>query len=290
VAAGIAVGLSLLILAFGWRTIVLPLRRLAGAAEEVSWGSRGVLEQPVAGVTEVRDLHAALARMVERLEGYQAGVLDYLDAVTKGQEEERARLARELHDGPIQSLVALGQRTDMLRLAGDLEDDGETARQLNTLRDAETAVVDDLRRIISDIRPAYLEDLGFVPALEALVQSAATRTEAKVRLKVETEAQRLNGDLELAAYRITQQALGNAVQHAGAAQIVVTVRFDPQRLTLRVADDGRGFEPASRFDAYTRHGHFGLVGIQERVRQLGGTFTIASAPHVGTVVDVRLPT
>jgi signal transduction histidine kinase len=301
IAAAVAAVLAVLVLVFGWRTIVHPLLQLSHAAEEVSWGDRTALQLSTSGVTEIQDLHAALAHMVERLEGYQAGVLDYLDAVTQGQEEERARLAHELHDGPVQSLLALAQRTEMLRIGA--ADDGmpDIIPGLDALRDAGIEIVDDLRRIIGAIRPAYLEDLGFLPALEALVQSADARDETVVQLKVETDIQRMPSDLELAAYRIIQEALANALQHANAKRIDVTVRFDPDRrrdgepmygrgrLNLRVADDGHGFEPATHLDGYTREGHFGLVGLQERVRQLNGTFTIASAPGVGTVVDVRLP-
>ena len=289
IAAAVATGLAILILVFGWRTIVQPLLQLRQAAEEVSWGDQATLRLSSSGVTEIQDLYAALAHMVERLEGYQAGVLDYLDAVTQGQEEERARLARELHDGPVQSLLALGQRAEMLRLSIADEETSAIVTRLDALRDAGIEIVDDLRRIIAAIRPTYLEDLGFLPALEALVHGADVRDDAIVQLKVETGIRRLPPDLELAAYRIIQEALTNALQHADAKRIDVTVRFDPERLTLRVADDGRGFELSARLDRYTRQGHFGLVGLQERVRQLDGTFTIASTPGVGTVVDVRLP-
>ncbi len=289
IAAALAAGVAIFVLVCGWRTIVRPLQQLSQAAEAVSWGDRTGLGRSISGVMEIQELHAALAHMIERLEGYQTGVLDYLDAVTQGQEAERARLAHELHDGPVQSLVALGHQTEMLRIDATNHKVSDVARRLDDLREAEIGVVDDLRRIIGAIRPVYLDDLGFLPALEAMVHSADARDEAAVHLKVETDMQRVPPDLELAAYRITQEALTNALQHAKAERVDVTVRFDPGRLTLRVADDGCGFQPATRLDRYTRAGHFGLVGLQERVRQLDGIFTIASAPGVGTVVDVRLP-
>ena len=113
VVAGGAGGLSLLILFFGWWTIVRPLQQLARSAEQVSWGDYAPISRPVRGVQEVRDLNQALADMVERIRGYEAGMRDYVGAVTQGQEAERARLARELHDGLVQELIALGQRAEM---------------------------------------------------------------------------------------------------------------------------------------------------------------------------------
>jgi two-component system sensor histidine kinase DegS len=277
------------VLTFGWRTIAHPLQQLSAAAGAVSGGDQtSIQSEKITGVAEIEDLHAAIKGMVARLESYQAGVLDYLDAMSQGQEEERARLARELHDGPVQSLIALTQRTERAEQQlrqGQLE---ATRTVLVQLRDAEVAVVGDLRRIIGALRPAYLEDLGFIPALEMLVQSADARGDADVRLVVQDD-RRLSGDIELAAYRIAQEALNNALQHAEADTIIVTVQCNDEGVRLQVQDDGRGFTPAEHLDTYTRNGHFGLVGLQERARQLGGSLHVESTPGHGTVVRVSLP-
>jgi signal transduction histidine kinase len=289
IAALIAAALSILILTFGWRTIVHPLQQLAKAAEEVSWGNHGLIEQDVAGVVEIEELHHALTEMVERLEGYQAGVLDYLDAVTQGQEEERARLARELHDGPVQSLIALSQRIEMAEQRVQRGEMTAAQQYLETLRDAEIGVVRELRRIIGALRPAYLEDLGFIPALEMLVRNANDRSEAEVQLQTAPNLRRLCPEVELAAYRIAQEGVNNALQHAGAQHVTVSVRCDDRSVILQISDDGSGFQPAARLDTYTRQGHFGLVGLQERVRQLDGTLYIDAAPGTGTTLKVRIP-
>jgi len=286
VGAGI---LSLLILTFGWRTIVRPLQRLSQATEQVSWGDYSAIFEPVGGVQEVRDLHRALAEMVERIRGYQAGMRDYLGAVTRGQEAERARLARELHDGPVQELIALGQRAEM---AQRLVERGETERTqtlLEELRSAELETVAELRRLIGALRPIYLEDLGFLPALEMLVQQTAGRAPARVRLEREDTAHRCTPEVELAAYRIAQEALNNALQHAQAQNIVVRVRCDREGLVLSITDDGVGFTLPPRPDILTQADHFGLVGMQERATRLGGTFHVRTAPGEGTQVTVRLP-
>jgi len=288
VAAGAGV-LSLLVLTFGWRTIVRPLQRLARAADMVSWGDDSTIGESVGGVQEVRDLHRALAQMVQRIRGYEAGMRDYLGAVTRGQESERARLARELHDGPVQELIALGQRAEMAQRMIERGESERARELLEELRSTELGTVEELRRLISALRPIYLEDLGFLPALEALVQQVAERTTAGVRLERPGPVYRLAPEAELAAYRIAQEALNNAVQHAGATDIVVSVQGTAGELLLSVTDDGHGFTLPERADTLTQAGHFGLVGMQERAARLGGTLQVRTAPGKGTQVSVRLP-
>ncbi len=289
IAAVIATGLALLILAFGWRTIAHPLQQLAKAADEVSWGNHEAIHQEISGVIELEYLHEALAEMVERLEGYQAGVIDYLDAVTKGQEAERARLARELHDGPVQSLIALSQRAEMANHSIARGDHDKAREVLDQLRASEIDIVNNLRRMIGALRPTYLEDLGFVPALEMLVRAADARTPADVRLVKGDTLRRLCTDVELAAYRIAQEGLTNAIRHAHASHITVAIRCDDHGLNLTIADDGVGFTVETRLDKYATSGHFGLMGLQERARQLAGTMHIRSALGEGTSLEIRLP-
>jgi len=292
--AGVAMVLSLLILTFGWRTIVAPLQQLAQAAAQVSWGEHAAMDRSISGVAEIQELRNALHAMVERIEGYEAGIRDYLEALTEGQESERARLAHELHDGPVQALIALGQQVE---LAEQCVARGETARALElleALREADTHVARDLRRVIGALRPIYLDDLGFLPALEMLARStmlsaAAQGSDLEVRFEHVVDGTRFDPAVELAVYRIAQEALHNAAQHAQAHEVVVQVRRAAGELVLTVSDDGVGFTPAGRFDSYTRAGHFGLVGINERARQLGGALTIRSAPGAGTTLTVTFP-
>ncbi len=292
IVAGVAVVLSLLILTFGWRTIVAPLQQLAQAADQVSWGQYTAMDRTIGGVAEIQELRQALQAMVERIEGYEAGIRDYLEALTEEQESERARLAHELHDGPVQSLIVLGQRVE---LAQQCVARGETERALTlleSLREADTDVAQELRRVIGALRPIYLEDLGLMPALEMLAQG----TGLEVCFENAVGDVRFDPAVELAVYRIAQEALRNVVRHARAQQVTLRVGHGAEysgagysgagKLTLTVSDDGQGFTPSRRFDSYTRAGHFGLVGIHERARQLGGTLTIESAPGAGTTLTV----
>jgi len=289
IAAVVAVGISVLILTFGWRTIVRPLQQLSQAAEQVSWGDHDVIRRDVGGVEEIRELHRAMAAMVERIKGYETGVHDYLGAVTQGQESERARLARELHDGAVQALIASGQRLEMAQRMVERGDAADARALLEALRARQVETVEELRRIIGDLRPVYLDDLGFLPALEMLVQSADRRSAASVRLEMPLHHRRLSPAVELAAYRITQEAVNNAVKHAQAQHITVYVWCDAEGVTLTIADDGVGFELAERPDVLTRTGRFGLVGLQERVRQMNGTLHINTSRGAGTEIVARLP-
>lgn len=291
-----AAAVSLLILTFGWRTIIRPLETLASAAEQVSWGDFSALadhefgRQLSEGVQEVQDLHVALTEMAQRIESHQTGMRDYLTAITEGQEAERARLARELHDGPVQNLIALGHQAEMgqrLVERGRIE---EACALLSELRQAQRETVEELRRIIGGVRPAYLEDLGFLPALEMLVRRAARRTDAQVRVSTLRPTRRLPPAVELAAYRIAQEALNNAIQHAQADHIDVRVDTSAEGLLLSVVDDGVGFDLPSHPDALTRYGHFGIMGMRERATLLGGSLRVKTSPGEGTQVTARIPT
>jgi two-component system sensor histidine kinase DegS len=227
--------------------------------------------------------------MAERIRGYEAGVRDYLTAITEGQEAERARLARELHDGPVQDLIALGHGAEMVQRLLSRDEVAEARSLLDDLRDTERETVEELRRIIGALRPSYLEDLGFIPALEMLVRQADERTHAQVRLEKAGAGRRHAPAVELAAYRIAQEALTNAVQHAEAETIVVRVRTISESLDLSVVDDGIGFDLPSRPDVLTHAGHFGLMGMRERATLLGGSFRVDTAPGEGTRITVNLP-
>jgi len=286
VGAGIV---SLLVLVFGWRTIVRPLQALSQAAGEVTWGDYSAINRPLGGVQEVRELHLAVGEMVDRIQGYEAGMQDYLGAVTQGQEDERARIAQELHDGPVQDLIALGQQAE---IAQRLVERGETDKALAVLaqaRQAELKTVDELRRMIGALRPVYLEDLGLASALEMLVGETAERSSATIELHKQSDLGRFAPEVELAAYRVAQEALNNAIQHAQAKNIGVRIQGDADGLTLSVFDDGVGFALPLRPDLMTRAGHFGLVGMQERVTRLGGTLQVDAAPGAGTRITVHLP-
>jgi signal transduction histidine kinase len=292
--AALAAVVSILALYYGVRSIVRPLQTLGEKAERVAWGDFEATGEPVGGVEEIEELRRTLDQMARRIQSYQRGMHDYIAAITQGQEEERRRLARELHDDTAQALVALGQRVEMAQKLVT-KDPARAVERLARVREMLASTVENVRRFSRDLRPIYLEDLGFIPALEMLARPRAgipevdRRAIPSVSLTATGSVRRLPPDVELAAYRIVQEALNNAFQHAQATQIWVNVRFEEQHLVLSVRDDGQGFQPPTLPDALARRGHFGLMGIQERALLYGGDMAIHSAPGEGAEVIVRLP-
>jgi signal transduction histidine kinase len=287
--AALAAIVSVLTLYYGVRSLVRPLQALGKEAEQVAWGDFEATSVPVGGVQEIEDLRRTLEHMARRIQSYQRGMHDYIGAITRSQEEERKRLARELHDDTAQALIALGQQVEMAQklLASDPVRAGERLAEIRVLL-GET--LEGVRRFSRALRPIYLEDLGFIPALEMLTRPHPSQPASlETHFTVSGTVQRLPSDLELAAYRIVQEALSNVMQHAQATQAWVEVRFEAEQVVLSVRDDGRGFAAPDLPDALARQGHFGLMGIQERALLYGGQLTLHSAPGVGTQVTVRLP-
>jgi len=279
---------ALLAVSLGVFNVVRPLQELDRRAARVAWGDFDAIEEPVGGVQEIDDLRVTLAQMAERIRAYQGGMRDYLSAITQGQEEERGRLAHELHDVTIQGLIALKQRGQMALKAFGRDPARAEARlqELNGLIDEEVA---SLRRIIGDLRPIYLEDLGFVPALEMLARQTEERHGLSVHLMVHGQVIRLAPDQELAAYRIVQQALANVAAHGRASNAWVEATFAADTLSLLVRDDGVGFTPPEQPADLAHQGHFGLMGMRERALLYGGQLTITSSPGQGATLVVRLP-
>jgi len=286
--AALAAVIALLTLYYGIRSLVQPLRALRKRAEMVAWGDFDAARTPVGGVEEIEDLRRAMDDMAQRIQAYQRGMHSYIAAITQGQEEERRRLARELHDDTAQALIALGQQVEMAQKALPTSSE-RAAERLESVRRMLAETLEGVRRFSRDLRPVYLEDLGFVPALEMLVRTACSGQELCAELDVTGSVRRLPPEMELAAYRITQEALHNVRQHARASRAWVEARFEEQELVLRVRDDGQGFVAPNLPDAMARGGHFGLMGMQERALLYGGSLSIRSAPGQGTQVIVRLP-
>ncbi|MDX1619451.1 MAG: GAF domain-containing sensor histidine kinase [Nitriliruptorales bacterium] len=231
--------------------------------------------------------HLAIAMASAQLQASERDRLrSYAQLVTRAQEEERKRIARELHDEGAQNLVAVRRELDRL---ADASTDAPVAQDLRRLHEVAGETLAGLRRFSKDLRPPTLDDLGLTSALDTLVVEFEQRTEASCQLRVEGHQHRLTPETELVLFRIGQAALHNVEQHAEARQVSVDVTFDRDRTRLCIADDGCGFEPPERPDELTRLGKLGLAGMHERAILVGGELTIDSAPGGGTRVLVEVP-
>jgi two-component system, NarL family, sensor histidine kinase DevS len=207
---------------------------------------------------------------------------DALRRVVAGQELERKRLARELHDETGQALtsILLGLRS----IEESSKEKPELREAVLALREIVVDTLQDVRRLAVELRPKALDDFGLVPALEWLSETFAEQTEVDVHLQAALGEDRLPAEIETALYRIVQEALTNVVKHAQASTVSVVLTRKGQSVVAVVEDDGRGFDPTQ-----TREEGLGLVGMRERIALLGGRVTVESSERGGTTVAVEVP-
>ncbi|KIN72218.1 cache domain-containing protein [Sulfitobacter guttiformis] len=202
--------------------------------------------------------------------------------VFDAQEEERGRVARELHDGISQILVGVRYALDNARRRldrGDPEAGAPLAKGIASLGEA----ISEVRRISRDLRPAMLDDLGLGPALRMLADEFGQRNGIAVSFNTVVFRNRLDGNAKTALYRIAQEAFTNIERHAQARHVTVDLRGHKRGATLRITDDGRGFNPNANTPG------LGLRNMQERMDQLGGTLTLRSAPDNGVQIEAIAP-
>jgi signal transduction histidine kinase len=215
-------------------------------------------------------------RRAERADAYAAWVL-------RGHEEERQRIAQELHDEPVQALIHLCRRLDLL--AEETSADPVRAGIVEA-RGLAAAISENLRRLSKGLRPPSLDDLGLVAAVRQLATDLQKRHGLKVRLRVTGTPTRLEGSTELGFFRIAQEALNNIERHSEATVVEIALSYTRRLIKLSIHDDGRGFE--SRTD-WARTGSLGLAGMQERAALLGGELKVESQPGQGTTVRMSIP-
>ena len=274
-------------LGFGIRQIVQPLQLLEKQAAELGWGNFEAIEKPVGGIAEIHHLQAQLILMAQKVKAAQKNLRGYVNMITAGQEDERRRLARELHDDAVQSLIALDQRTQLAQLAAK-NGSPELITRLSEIRSMTTSLMDEVRRVIRALRPIYLEDLGLLPAIEMLARDLEKTAKVQTKFAVEGQARRLTSAQEIAIYRILQEALNNIARSAQAQQANVKVSFSESEFVMRIEDDGKGFVAPERVSDLVASGHYGLMGMQERAELIGARLAIRSAPGAGTTIEVRL--
>ncbi|MDX2137764.1 MAG: sensor histidine kinase [Chloroflexota bacterium] len=263
--------------------VLLPLRCLVQQANRVMDGNFAAFDTPVQGIREVEQLQYALQHMMGQIIAARDRESAYRTALTESQEHERLRIAREIHDDAIQSLILVAhsiERSTQAAHSAQLA----VITHLETARRQLIAAIDGLRQMIGNLRPTTLDELGLVAALEMLCEQHQT-----LDLCVRGEAIQLESAVELTLFRAAQEAIRNAERHANARTIAVTLTYSTAAVILEVNDNGVGFQIPSQLQAFASRGHFGLMGMCERIHHIGGQLHLKSEPGLGSRVIVRLP-
>jgi len=267
--------------------IIVPLKskgEVQGALAVATRQSRQFLPEELELITAIGN---QIGVAVENARLYE-NMRFYVRQITKAQEDERKRIARELHDETAQTLIDLSRRLD--DLATSPERLSETAiGRLEEFQELIDSILRGVRRFSRDLRPSVLDDLGLLPALEWLTTNLMEENGIKTELKVYGDRRRLPPEAELALFRIVQEALSNVRKHSQASRVVTTVEFGESRVRINVDDNGQGFELAGRTDDLATTGKLGLIGMHERARLLDGTLTVHSELGKGTTIMVDAP-
>ena len=236
---------------------------------------------PRFGDADVRLAEQFAARAAIAVDLSRRVARDSLRRVVTGQELERQRLARELHDETGQALTSILLGLKAVEEARDADATRNAAAELRALV---VATLQDVRRLAVELRPKALDDFGLVAALERLVQTFAEATAIDIQLEAQLGPERLREEVETTLYRIVQEALTNIVKHAQARRVSILLVRRDGTATAVIEDDGRGFDPAG-----VREDGLGLVGMRERIALLEGRLTVESSPNEGTTLAVEVP-
>jgi signal transduction histidine kinase len=285
----VLVGSSLLLIPFAllvaWgaaRSIRQPVVAMTVAAEQLARGEYSAA-MPAAGEDEIGRLAAALEQLRKTLEADERRSR-LLKRVMSAQEEERRRIARELHDETTQQLTVLA-----MQLGLAMPHDAHTRELLERSRALVATMVDDIHRVIYDLRPSMLDDLGLLPAVRAFAEKRLVPAGVDVNCEFPISIPPLSPELTTALYRVAQEAVNNVARHAHASAVLIACTITDSHLTLEIEDDGAGFEPARVAQPRETGEGLGLLGMRERLTLVGGELEIESEPGRGTRVIASAP-
>ena len=233
-------------------------------------------------------LEARVAERTEELRQQQALIQQLLHRAITAQEDERARLARELHDEIGQTLTAVQLSLDRLARTLPTDDPGPRER-LDRARTLTEQALTDLRRMIAALRPGVLDQLGLLPALGWVADHTLRPLGVIVTIASSGLQERLPAEIETILFRIAQEAMSNVARHSGASHLSIHLAREDDQATMVLTDDGRGFDPAAVTAAPDQSHGLGLAGMQERASLAGGQVTVESVPGRGTTVRVVMP-
>jgi len=204
--------------------------------------------------------------------------------IIEAQEEERSRISREIHDGPAQMLANILLRSELVEMNYRKNDIDQALSEMKSVRKMIRSSLYEVRRIIYDLRPMALDDLGLIPTIRKYTTTIADYNDTEVNFTPIGEDKRLNQKYEVAFFRLVQEAVQNAVKHAESTFIDVKLEIGKKSISMLIKDNGKGFDPTIKRDK-----SFGLIGMRERVEMLEGKFSIDSKPGKGTMIFIQVP-
>lgn len=275
----ISIGLNFVVLQIAFR----PLTHLVKVMQRVQAGERA-LRAPLTGFDRQADQLASTFNMV--MEALDDASRLRASQIINAQEQERQRIARELHDETSQVLTSLLISLAVLEEAIDAPEARERIADTRTLAHSTLRAI---RNLSIDLRPSALDDLGLLPALRWYVKEYQKKCAIEVDFQASGLKERLPAEMETALYRIVQEALTNTAKHANAHKVRIQLKENEQQVKATIIDDGQGFDYEGLLKNPGQERGLGLAGMQERAVLLSGTLAIRAAPGRGTIVEVRIP-
>lgn len=241
----------------------------------------------------VSSVGVALDYLLKNIEGINSKI-EEIEArgslglrIIKAQEEERRRVAREIHDGPAQSMANIVLRAEFCERLLD-KDIILARKEIGQLKELVRNSLKDVRKIIYDLRPMALDDLGLIPALKRYIEDFSERFKIMVKFQPSETHSRLPNTIEVTTFRVIQEALQNVQKHSGATEVVINLLITQWQLSLTIGDNGKGFQLKDIFANSNREG-YGILGMKERVELLEGQFDIHSEIGKGTEIKIVIP-
>lgn len=271
------------------KTALHPLHKLGDALEQVHSGQIQIpdslknYKDP-----DIRRLVIAIDSMLNRMGHYTSQLQAISERAINAQEEERVRIARSLHDDTAQSISMLIIHLERL---GSLvpADRVDIVRYISDAQNVATRLLENLRKIIWDLRPSILDDLGFVSAIRWFARTNLEKAGVKVDFWVGDEVMRLPSHLETMLFRIAQEVISNILRHANAARVSIRLWIADEHIWLEIKDDGHGFDIEKTVGEAIDRKQLGLLGIQERASLVHGEVKIESSTEAGTCLQVYIP-
>lgn len=270
-------------------TALYPLHELGDAIERVHSGQINIPDSlKNYGDPDIRRLVIAIDSMLNRMANYTTQLQAISERVINAQEEERVRIARSLHDDTAQSISMLIIHLDRL---GNLipPDRPDITHFIADAQNVATLLLENLRKIIWDLRPSILDDLGLYSAIRWFARTNLEKAGVKVEFFAANEGMRLPAHIETMLFRIAQEAISNILRHANASKVSIRLWTADEQLWLEIKDDGCGFDIEKTAKGAVDRKQLGLLGIEERVSLVGGAVRVESSEGSGTCLQLHIP-